>query len=570
MKLIDKFVKNIKYKYPWEQYYKKEERQIEVPDCSIYQYLVASSEFNLNSTAINYFNNKTTYKQFLKQIDLCARALKSHGIRESDVVTICMANTPEALISFYAVNKIGAIANMIHPLSAEEEIKSTLNATNSVMLITIDLSYSKVKNIIQDTKVYKTIIVSAADSMPTLLGIGYKITQGRKVEKPKNSELFIYWDNFISRGKNYTEEVLVKRKKDDDALILHSGGTTGVPKNIVLSNGNINAIMEQAKIVFPQVGTDDSFLSILPLFHCFGLVVCVHAPLCLGASCILIPQFDAKRFDKLITKYRPSVLAGVPTLFEALITNTHMENVDLSYVKYVVSGGDSLNNVKNDKVNKFLKEHHCEATIMQGYGMTESSGPATIGGCGSNKPGSIGIPLPSNLVKIVEPTTGIEVALGEVGEICLTGPNVMKGYLNDPKATAEILKEHEDGKKWIHTGDLGYLDDDGVLFYVQRLKRMLIVSGYNVYPAHVEEVIMEHPDVETCGVIGIPHPYKVQVPKAFIVLKEGVEDTFQVKKSIKDHCKKKLASYMIPKEFEYRKSLPKTMIGKVNYRELEK
>lgn len=569
MKIFKKLVNNIKYKYPWEQYYKKEERNINVPNQSIYEYLVANCEFNLHANALNYFNHKTTFKQFLSQIDLCARALKSHGIREGDVVTVCMANTPEAIISLYAINKIGAIANMLHPLSAEEEIKASLNSTNSVMLIAIDLAYSKIKQIINDTSIYKTVIVSPANSMPKLLSLGYKLTKGRKIDSPKNSEKFIYWDHFMSRGKHYKEQVLVNRGKDDDALILHSGGTTGVPKNIILTNGNINCIIEQAKIIFPKIGTNDSFLSILPLFHCFGLVVCIHAPLCLGASCILIPQFDAKRFDKLITKYHPTVLAGVPTLFEALLTNKHMDNVDMSYVKYVVSGGDSLNNIKNKKVNDFLHDHHCNATIMQGYGMTESSGPFAIGGCGSNKLGSIGIPLPGNIVEIVEPNTGIKVKTGEIGEICLCGPSIMKGYLDNPKATSDILHLHDDGKTFIHTGDLGYMDDDGVLFYVQRLKRMIIVSGYNVYPTHVEEIIMEHPDVENCGVVGIPHPYKVQVPKAYIVLKDGVKDNILVKKSIKDYCQKHLSAYMIPKEFEFRESLPKTMLGKVNYQELE-
>ncbi len=569
MKIFKKIVNNIKYKYPWEHYYKKDERNINVPNLSIYEYLVASSEFNLHVTALNYFRNKTTFKQFLTQIDLCARALKSQGIREDDVVTVCMANTPEAIISLYAINKIGAIANMIHPLSAEEEIKNSLNNTNSVMLIAIDLAYGKIKQIINDTRIYKTVIVSPANSMPQLLSLGYRLTKGRKIESPKNSEKFIYWDHFISRGKHYQETVLVHRAKDDDALILHSGGTTGVPKNIVLTNGNINCIIEQAKIIFPKIGTNDSFLSILPLFHCFGLVVCIHAPLCLGASCILVPQFDAKRFDKLITKYHPTVLAGVPTLFEALLTNKHMNNVDMSDVKYVVSGGDSLNNVKNKKVNDFLKKHNCSATLMQGYGMTESSGPFAIGGCGSNKLGSIGIPLPGNVVAIVEPNTGIRVQEKEIGEICLCGPSVMKGYLANPEATSNILRLHDDGKYWIHTGDLGYMDEDGVLFYVQRLKRMIIVSGYNVYPSYVEDVIMEHPDVENCGVIGIPHPYKVQVPKAYIVLKDGVKDNILVKKSIKDYCKKHLSNYMIPKEFEFRESLPKTTIGKVNYHELE-
>ena len=568
MKIFDK-LKKLKYKHPWDKYYKKDERTIKVPEESLYEYLVKCSEYNLNCPALNYFGNKMSYKSMLNKIDLCARALKSQGVRENDVVTICMANTPEAVIALYAVNKIGAVANMIHPLSAEEEIKYSLESTKSVFLITIDLSYTKVKNIIDRTNIYKTVIVSAADSMPKYMGVAYRLSTLFKVEKPKKTEKYMYWNTFMERGKNYKERVLVHRKPDDNCLILHSGGTTGTPKNIILTNGNINSIMEQAKIIFPSITTGDKFLSVLPLFHCFGLVVCVHAPLCLGATAILIPQFDASRFDKLITKYHPTILPGVPTLFEALIKNKHMENVDLSYVKYVISGGDSLSKVKNEQVNNFLKEHGCNETILQGYGMTETSGPTCIGAMGSDKLGSVGIPLPGNEVKIIEPNTGLEVGPGEVGEICLTGPTVMKGYLDNEEETNNIIFV-EDNKRWVHTGDLGYMDEDGVIFFVQRLKRMLIVSGYNVYPSHIEDIIMELPYVENCGVIGVPHPYKVQVPKAYIVLKKNQKATNEIKREIRQHCEKKLAKYMLPKEYEFKESLPKTMIGKVDYKNLDK
>lgn len=560
--------KLFKYKYPWHKYYKKEDRDIKVPDKSIYEYLLDQSQFNLKNPAINYFNSKISFMDLMHKIDLCARAFKSQGVREGDVVTICMPNTPEAVISFYAVNKIGAIANMLHPLSAEEEIKFSLVSTKSVMLIAIDLSYCKIKNIIDETDVYKTILVSASDSMPTVLGLGYLLSKGMKIEKPVKSEKYMYFKDFLNRGLSYLDDVLVKTNKDTPAIILHSGGTTGTPKNIVLTNGNANAVVEQAKIIFPELGVGDSFLTVLPMFHCFGLIVCLHAPLCLGATTILVPQFDAKRFDKLITKYHPTILAGVPTLYEALINNVHMKNVDMSYVKYVVSGGDTLNIEKSNLINRFLKEHNCFSPIMQGYGMTETTGPTCFGALGSDKTGSVGIPLPGNYVKIVEPTTGIELKLGEIGEICVRGPVVMQGYLNNEEETANMIRKHDDGYSWVHTGDLGYMDDDGVLFFVQRLKRMLIVSGYNVYPSHVEEVICKHEAVKSCGVIGIPHPYKVQVPKAYIVLNEGYEADYNTKKSIKEHCAKNLAAYMVPKEYEFRKNLPTTMIGKIDYKKL--
>ena len=560
----------IKYKYPWYKFYQKKERNIEVPNVSLYEYLKEKNKDNMNSIALNYFNRKITFSSFFNEINLCSRALRSQGIRPGDVVTICMANTPEAVIAFYAINKIGAIANMIHPLSAQEEIKSSLISTKSVMLIAINLSYKKVKEIIDDTSVYKTIIVSPSDSMPVLLKVGYYISQGRKVEVPKKSESFLFWNDFMNRGYKYQDKVLAKTTKDQPAVILHSGGTTGTPKNIVLTNGNINAVAKQAEIIFPLINNKDSALAVLPLFHCFGLVVCVHGPLCLGASSILIPQFDARRFDKILTKYKPSFVPGVPTLFEALLTNKYMNNVDLSYVKYVISGGDSLSIAKNEEINKFLKQHNCQSNVIQGYGMTETTGPVAFGALGSAELGSVGIPLPSNEIKIINIDTKEEAKLGETGEICVSGPIVMAGYLENEKETNEILEKDNKGKIWVHTGDLGYMNENGVLYFVSRLKRMLIVSGYNVYPSHIEEVIMSHKDVLNCGVIGIPHPYKVQVPKAYIVLNNGIKATLKVKKDIKDYCEKNLAKFMLPKEYVFRESLPKTMIGKVDYRELEK
>lgn len=570
MNIFKKKNKKDKYDNAWDKFYDEDKRNINTPNISIYEYLERASINREYDIAINYFNELTTYKKLLEEIDLCAKSLISHGIRENDVVTICMPNTPEAVIAFYAVNKIGAISNIIHPLSSEEEIKESIIKTNSVLLFAINLAYEKINNIIDQTKVYKTIIISAKDSMPALLGLGYLITQELKMNIPKSNERYILWNTFLERGRNYNKESFKNRTINDSAIYLHSGGTTGTPKHIVLTNGNVNSILEQAKIIFPKLTNEDSFLSVLPIFHCFGLVVCICAPISLGVTSILIPQFDAKRFDKLLRKYNPSIIAGVPTLFEALLTNPYMMNVDMSKIKYVISGGDTLTIEKNNIVNSFLKDHNCNAHVIQGYGMTESCGPATFGALGSDKLGSVGIPLPGNKIKIINIDTKEEQRTNEIGEICISGPGVMSKYLNDKESTNNIMKKHEDGNDWIHTGDLGYLDEDGVLFFVQRLKRMLIVSGYNVYPNHIEEVLLKNKYIENCGVIGIPHPYKVQVPKAYIVLKKGIEATSEIKKEIRDYCEKNLSKYMIPKEFEFRETLPKTIIGKVNYRELEK
>lgn len=554
-------------KTPWTKYYKKEDRKIKIEDISIYQMLVKNNASRDKNVAINYYGTLITYKELFYKINQAANAFRSQGIRRGDIVTICMPNTPEALIAFYAINKIGAVANMIHPLSGEQEIKNYLMSTHSVMLIMIDICYEKVKNVIKETDVYKTIVTSASDSMGFLLTFGYQVTQGYKIKKPKRSEEYVYWKDFIRKGLNYRDTAEITVGKDTPAVILHSGGTTGNPKGIVLSNGNFNALSTQAKIVFSEVGPKDKVLAIMPIFHGFGLGVSINAPLALGCEVILVPQFNAKKFDKLLEKYKPNILFGVPTLFEALI-NTNNEHLNLSMVKYVISGGDSLSPALERRINVFLANHKARIQISQGYGMTESLAAVAVAFGKANKPGSIGIPLPSNYIKIVKPRTQDEVPYGEDGEICISGPTVMLGYLDNEKETNEMLQIHKDGLIWLHTGDMGIMDEDGVIFYRQRIKRMIISSGYNIYPAHVEQVIEEHPAVLKCTVVGIPHPYKIEVPKAYIVLKNGYKP-LSVRKSIREHCKKNLAAYAIPYEFEYRKSLPKTLIGKVDFKKLQ-
>ena len=570
MKLFKRKNKD-KLENSWDKYYKKDQRNITIPDISIYDYFERTTLNREYQTAINYFGVKTSFIELVRKIDICAKSLVSSGVREDDVVTICLPNVPEAIIAFYAVNKIGAIASMLHPLSSEEEIKDSLIKTNSVFLFLHNQTLECVKSIIEKTKVYKTIVVSPKDSMPPLLSLGYYLTQDIKLPTEKNSEMFISWQDFITKGEKYNNNnVFIRRKKESDAIILHSGGTTGTPKNIVLTNSNVNAIMEQAKIDFDDLGVEDSFLSILPMFHCFGLIVNILCPLMFGSTVILIPRFDAKRFDKLIRRYNPTILSGVPTLFEALIKNPYMKDIDMSNIKYVVSGGDTLTIEKNRLVNEFLKQHKSKARIIQGYGMTETTGPATFGAKGSDKLGSVGIPLPGNKVKILNIETKEEMNPNEIGEIFISGPTVMSRYLDNEKETSSLIQVHEDGRRWVSTGDLGYMDEDGVLFYVQRIKRMIISSGYNVYPSHIEEVLVKNKYIQEAGVIGVPHPYKVQVPVAYVVLKENIEKTPELVIEIQKYCEKNLSKYMIPKKIIFKDSLPKTLVGKINYKDLER
>ena len=480
-----------------------------------------------------------------------------------------MPNTPEVAYIFFAINKIGAIANMVHPLSAEEEIKDYLNKTRSVVLFCFSGLYSKIKRIIRDTRIYKTIFVSASESMPIVLTSLYNVTRGRKEEKPANNSFYMFWKDFIRLGYKYDNNVLVHRNMEDDAVILHGGGTTGTPKSIVLSNRCFVGMNEQAKVNFHKLVPGDSVLSILPMFHCFGLIVCMYVPICLGVTCIMLPEFNAKKFDKVLKKNKPVVLTGVPTLYEAMLNNKNMDDLDLSQVKYVISGGDSVNKERNEEINNFLRRHHSPEILQQGYGMTETTGPVCFGSMGSNKLGSVGCPMIGNIVRIIDPDTKKEIKPGEKGEICVNSIVMMSRYLNDEKTTKETLKLHDDGRYYIHTGDMGYIDKDGVVFYVQRIKRIIVSSGYNIYPEYVENVLRSSEYVKDACLVGIPHSYKKEIAKVFIILKDGVEESYTVKKKIMEYAEKNLAHYMLPREYIYLKEFPRTKYFKVDYNKLK-
>ncbi len=557
--------------FPWKKYYKDPENKITFPDYNLYQVMVNCAKNHPYYYAYDYLGTKVTFQEFLAYIDNAAIAFRSLGVRRGDVVSILLPNVPEALVSLYALNKIGAIVEMIHPLSSEVEIKNYLNNTGSVLLIMVDFCYEKVKNIIHDTMVYKTIVCSVSNSMPMLTTIGYEVTKGYKMlmKTPFRRGDFISWPRFMGEAKRYKMNYTPEVKGEDPAVILHSGGTTGSPKSIVLSNNNFNALMVQVQSALTNRELGDVVLGILPIFHGFGLGVTMHCAFSMGMEVVLVPQFNAKTFDKLIMKYKPSIIVGVPTLFEAL-TNITDKKLDLSSLKYVISGGDSLNYNLTRKINDYISAHNGNVRVCQGYGMTEALGAVSFGYREEfNKETSIGIPLPGDDIKICKPNTQMELPYGEVGEICISGPTVMMGYLDNEKETNEILQLHKDGKIWLHSGDMGMMDSDGVLFYKQRIKRMIISSGFNVYPNQIENVILSHEAVLNCTVVGIPHPYKQQVAKAVIVLKSGISPSHAIKASIKELCEKNLAKFSQPYEYEFRKSLPKTLIGKVDFRKLQ-
>ena len=556
-------------KTPWYEFYDGVKPHLEYPNISLYNLLEKTAKEHLSNISYNYYGTKKTYKQFLKQIDKCAKAFKQLGVKENSAVSICMPNTPEAIISFYALNKIGAVANMIHPLSSEEEIKYYVNLTKSKYIITIDVSFNKINHIFGETKLNNIILVSPGNSMPYYLKVAYNLTKGRKLCLESNNSTIV-WNDFIKLGKKYKEDIDSNYDGDKTACILYSGGTTGFPKGIELSNRNFNALAIQSFESCHCLKSKDKALAVMPIFHGFGLGVCIHTIQYFGGTSILLPTFSAKTFDKLLKKYKPNVLVGVPTLFEALLINEGFKGMNLSYLKCVISGGDTLSISLKRKIDNFLHEHGANIQVREGYGLTECSSASCLTPEKIFREGSIGLPFPDTYYKIVKPKTLKELKYGEEGELVICGPTVMKGYLNNEEETKNTLSKDKDGNIWLHTGDICYMDKDGFVYYKHRLKRMIVSSGYNIYPTYIENILETHPNVLKSCVIGIPHPYKHEVAKAFIVLNKKVDDVEKEIKDIRKFCESKLAKFSWPYEYEIRKELPKTLVGKVAYTKLMK
>ena len=551
------------------QYHHKLPKDVHYFEGSLYDSVYNTSLKYPHNIAIEYSDLQITYKGFIKRVNKCAKALKAIGVQKGDKVTICMPNTPEEVTMFYAINEIGAVANMIHPLSSERDIEYFLNKSQSKVMLCIDIDYAKVKSIINHTKVKTVIMASATKSMSRVVKIAYWFAKGRKLGV-KSGGKFTTWDHFISRSSEYQDDPYETVECKNTAVILYSGGTTGKSKGVEISNYSFNAQALQALHYEPLTLNDpsNSFLTFLPNFHAFGIGICTHIPLTLGLRVVLIPQFNAKKIKSYIRKYHFSVLCGVPTLYEYM-THVNFKKNELKDLKLVVCGGDSLSLDLKKRVNEMLKKYGCNTDIQVGYGLTECAGVVSLSPRGlTNESDVIGYPFPDVEFKIIDPQTLKEKGLNEDGELIISGPNNMLGYLDEVEETNNtiIVKNY---KKWVRTGDICCMDKKGLYHYKSRLKRMIITNGYNVYPSHVEEVLMEIPMIKACSVIGIPDQTHGEIVVAFIVLDDGkasVIDKTKISKYLKAH----LAKYEIPKDFKYIEELPKTLVGKVAFKELEK
>lgn len=544
---------------------------LDYPRATMYQMLKRVADQFPYEPAYEFYGIRTSYRRFMAKIDHAARAFIAAGIQPGDAVTICLPNIPQALDCFYALNRIGAVANMVHPLSAKSEISFYLNLSESRMIVTADLFYETVEEALKTvSQPVKIIVARMQDELNPFLSAAYTLRKGYAYLKYPNSQYGESYVTFLLKGSINIRLPEITFDEKRTAVILYSGGTSGTPKGVCLSDLNFNACALQAReAIGVELRNGYRMLSCMPMFHGFGLGINIHTVLIHGAMCILMPTFNAKSYAKMLIRKRPNFIAGVPTIFEALLHIPGLKGADLSFLCGMYCGGDSLSVELKKKIDTFLKEHHAPIQVREGYGLTECVTASCLTPVNTYREGSIGLPFPDMVYRIVEPGTENDRPRGMDGEIILRGPSVMLRYLKNEKETAEALRVLSDGHTWLYTGDLGYMDQDGYVYFRQRIKRLIITNGYNVYPGQVENVIDSCPEVAYSCVIGVRDERRMHRVRAYVVLRDGVKADDECRERIMAELRLHVAKYALPREIEFRSELPRTLVGKVSYRLLE-
>ena len=566
---------------PWQKYYTKEALTAIIPEMTAYQYMVSKNQDNLKTTAINYFGKKISFKEFIEKIDETARRLYNFGISEGDVVTVMSVANPELEILFYALNKLGAIINLIDVRSDYKQIRKYLTEVKSDTVLVMDNFLPEFDKALEDEEVNSLVerIITLSPFNSVLFPFNKLAEKKKKKEEPelytkieeiKNKDKYISWNEMMTTNKYYYPHY-PRYKKNTVAAYVHTGGTTGVPKTVKLSNENFNAMAIQYESLGANYNKGDTFLNGIVPFVAYGIVVTIHMPMCLGMTNIIAPILSPKEFTDFMIKYKPNHTITVPTYVENFIEDKKTNSMNWSFLKNLGVGGDSFSEEIEVRVNNFLKSHGSSTIAEKGYGMTENSATAGVCLVGVNKLSSLGIPLPLNTYGIFKRGTDEELKYGEKGEICITGPTKMLGYLNNNEEESKVIRLHSDGKEWIHSEDIGYIDEDGFLFFEGRYKRLIPHGGFKLYPSYIEGIIMGHPEVEKCCVIAIPSVEYGASPEAHIVVrKDKVEELKKLKEELIELCKDKLPSYSQPEDFIFEEELPLTSVGKVDYKQVEK
>lgn len=558
---------------PWLKYYSEEDKKLIIPKCSIYEHMMNASKAYSTSVCMEYMNIKIKYQKLYKMIDIVASALVNKGIKKGEIVSVCLPNIPEVAYVFYAINKIGAVANMLDPRSSEKQLEDALVNSESKLLITIDIAIAKFNKIKSSTSLDMVVTVSALNSLPKLI---------QRIAKSKDKSLAvdidygtdcIDWSKFLKLYSKNGNIPCAKYDKDAPAVIAYTGGTTGQSKGAVMTNRNLNSIIAMNEKMHFNVKPGDRNLVIAPPWTYYGLNNSLNADMCMGIVSIMIPKFGADELGGLVYKKKPNQIITVPSTLVGLMREPLLENESLVFMKEIIVGADKLDETLEKEFNTFLKEHGCNIKLSKGYGMTEVTAAASYSKANSNDIGSSGIPYVGNIITaFTENESGdyIECKCGERGELAISGPSLMQGYFGvDEGETKNVLKKHSDGSLWVHTGDIGHIDSDGKVHVDGRIKRMFVKNGYKVFASEVEATILKHSLVENCAVISVPDSNSGLVAKAYIVLKKANVDKKVIHKEIIEQCTNDLFDYEIPDMIEFIDLMPLTGIGKIDYRKLE-
>ena len=562
-----------KVKMPWLAQLQKLglNNELEFPSQTMYEKLREAATRYPDYTAIDFMGKRIRFSQLIELIDRLADSLVSQGVRAGDVVAICLPNIPQNVVAFYAVNRVGAKACMIHPLSSPPEVETVLRETGARVLFSLDMLYPNLHPLIRSTEVRIVVLCRMGDYLPIVKSLGFAV---QNVKKSKAVAREVGALDFTLLIKNGRADTIYARagSPEDCAVILYSGGTSsGTPKGIMLSHNNFNALAKNIATFVEGVQAGQSMLTILPLFHGFGLGICVHAILSAGLTSILVPQFSGKVFIDTIRKKKPNYIAGVPSMYETLTRRKEAEKIDYkSFLLQAFCGGDSVPTELKVRFNNFMEKRGCSVKLREGYGLTETVTAATISPAEKKVRSTVGFPFPGMYAKIVEVGTQKEVPYGTDGEICLSGAQVMLGYLDAPEETAKSLQTHADGRVWLHTGDMGSMDEEGFIFFRQRIKRIIKCKAFPVYPSVVEDAILSFEGVARAAVLGVPDAYAGQKVKAYVVMDDPIKKTPEMERAILVHCEKLLNKWSVPSEIVFRDELPLTKVGKVSIPALEK
>ncbi|HEX9756190.1 MAG TPA: long-chain fatty acid--CoA ligase [Nitrospiria bacterium] len=540
---------------PWLKFYEpKVLPSLEYPKTVLPSFLTHSASQFPQNPAVFYYGTEINYASLEDQVNRFANALIGVGVKPGDRVSIMLPNLPQCVIGYYGILKAGAIVVQTNPLYVERELEHQLIDSESEILIALDIFYPRIQNLIGKTPLKKVILTNVRDYLPFLLKFLYPIKAKKEGQwNPVNIAPPLYDFKNLLKEASPTPPSSIESDPENVALLQYTGGTTGIPKGVMLTHNNLVANTVQCRHWMADLKEGkEVFLSVIPFFHVYGMSVCMNLSIYIASAMVLLPKFKTDDVLKAINRYRPTIFPGVQAMYVAINNHPQVKKYDISSIQACISGAGPLQKEVQDQFEKLTG-----GKLVEGFGLTEAS-PVTHANpiSGLRKKGSIGLPFPDTNARVVDMEEGTNVlSVGEIGELVVQGPQVMKGYWKKEEETQQVLREG-----WLHTGDMARMDEEGYFYIVDRKKDMIKTSGENVYPRDVEEVLFQHPKVKEAVIAGLPDQFLGEKIKAYIVLKEGETAS---EEEILQFCRERLAKFKVPKQIEFRQELPKTMIGKI-------